>query len=445
MAEESAKLRIPYIAAAQAQKHVTHNEGMTLLDTLVQLSVLDKDLSAPPPGSPVEGDTYIVAAGASGGWIGWDKRIARFIDGTWRSYLPGEGDGAGWLAYVSDERAFYVFTGTAWERLFAVSLSIRNHVVNPSGSIAQITPGSTADAAYTGFDQWLALTQSNPVAASQLTDVEDGTPFAMRLTQSNASAQRFGLIQPIEKAMCRHLRGQAVTLSARVRISQSTKLRFAVLEWTGTADSIGSGKDVVNDWTSANFTTGNFFKSTTTTLVAAGSLDLTANTLADIGLSGAVSGSMNNLLVFLWTDSTQAQSVTLDISKVQLVRGTGATPFLPRPFDVEIALCQRYYEKSYNLGTAIGSNTDTGTKGGIAYSTVAVGSPFLWAAKKRSDPTVTLYSKTGTSGVWTVPGGTNTAAASASSPGENGFLVVVSSGLSVGGLVYGHWVADARL
>ena len=37
MAEESAKLRIPYIAAAQAQKHVTHNEGMTLLDTLVQL------------------------------------------------------------------------------------------------------------------------------------------------------------------------------------------------------------------------------------------------------------------------------------------------------------------------------------------------------------------------------------------------------------------------
>lgn len=33
---ESAKLRIPYIAASQAQKHVTHNEAMTLLDTLVQ-------------------------------------------------------------------------------------------------------------------------------------------------------------------------------------------------------------------------------------------------------------------------------------------------------------------------------------------------------------------------------------------------------------------------
>ena len=113
MAEESAKLRIPYIAAAQAQKHVTHNEAMTLLDTLVQLSVLDKDLTAPPV-SPAEGDCYIVAASATGAWIGWDNRVARYIDGEWRSYLPGAGSGAGWLAYVIDEATLYSFNGTSW-------------------------------------------------------------------------------------------------------------------------------------------------------------------------------------------------------------------------------------------------------------------------------------------------------------------------------------------
>lgn len=116
MAEESAKLRIPYIAAAQAQKHVTHNEAMTLLDTLVQLSVLDKDLTAPPV-SPNEGDSYIVAGGggtASDDWVGWEKRIARYIDGTWRSYLAGAGDGAGWLAWVQDEDAMYRFDGSDW-------------------------------------------------------------------------------------------------------------------------------------------------------------------------------------------------------------------------------------------------------------------------------------------------------------------------------------------
>ncbi|GFO82691.1 MAG: hypothetical protein A49_23180 [Methyloceanibacter sp.] len=116
MAEESAKLRIPYLAAAQAQKHVTYNEAMTLLDTLVQLSVLDKDLTA-PPGSPSEGDCYIVAGGggtATDAWIGWETRVARFIDGEWRSYLPGEGGGAGWLAWVRDEDAMYRFDGADW-------------------------------------------------------------------------------------------------------------------------------------------------------------------------------------------------------------------------------------------------------------------------------------------------------------------------------------------
>jgi Protein of unknown function (DUF2793) len=134
MAEESAKLRIPYLAAAQAQKHVTHNEAMTLLDTLVQLSVLDKDLTA-PPASPSEGDTYIVAAGATGGWIGWDGRIARYIDGTWRSYLPGEGGGAGWLAYVIDESTLYVFNGTAWE-LFAAGGSGSGDVTTTGAATA---------------------------------------------------------------------------------------------------------------------------------------------------------------------------------------------------------------------------------------------------------------------------------------------------------------------
>lgn len=140
MAEESAKLRIPYIAAAQAQKHVTHNEAMTLLDTLVQLSVKDKDLTA-PPGSPAEGDCYIVAGSggtATGAWIGWEKRIARFIDGEWRSYLPGIGSGAGWLAWVVDEAALYAFNGTNW---ILAGLQLGQYL-----DFAEISPPSTPGA-----------------------------------------------------------------------------------------------------------------------------------------------------------------------------------------------------------------------------------------------------------------------------------------------------------
>jgi hypothetical protein len=44
-----------YLFAAQAQKHVTVNEALRLLDGLVQLAVLDRHLTA-PPASPADGD-----------------------------------------------------------------------------------------------------------------------------------------------------------------------------------------------------------------------------------------------------------------------------------------------------------------------------------------------------------------------------------------------------
>ena len=64
MSDATTHLLLPYILAAQAQKHVTHNEALRLLDGLVQLSVLDRDLTA-PPGSPTDGDRYIVGSGAT--------------------------------------------------------------------------------------------------------------------------------------------------------------------------------------------------------------------------------------------------------------------------------------------------------------------------------------------------------------------------------------------
>ena len=49
--DATSNLSLPFIMAAQAQKHVTHNEALRALDAVVQLMVLDKDLDS-PPGSP---------------------------------------------------------------------------------------------------------------------------------------------------------------------------------------------------------------------------------------------------------------------------------------------------------------------------------------------------------------------------------------------------------
>ena len=49
---DTANLGLPCIEGSQAQKHVTHNEALRILDTLVQLAVQDRDLTAPPATPP---------------------------------------------------------------------------------------------------------------------------------------------------------------------------------------------------------------------------------------------------------------------------------------------------------------------------------------------------------------------------------------------------------
>ena len=102
-------LNLPYLAAAQAQKHVTHNEALRALDAIVHLSVLDRDLSM-PPSAPAEGDRYLVAAGASGAWSGKVGTVAAYQDGAWAFHAPR----TGWLCFIADEAATCVWNGSAW-------------------------------------------------------------------------------------------------------------------------------------------------------------------------------------------------------------------------------------------------------------------------------------------------------------------------------------------
>ena len=127
-------LALPYIMAAQAQKHVTHNEALRELDAIVQLMVLDKDL-ATPPGSPANGARYIVAASPTGAWSGQAAKIAAYQDSAWAFYAPQEG----WLAWVGDENAFYAYDGAAWSAL-SVGAS-----VNPVSLVGVNATADTTD------------------------------------------------------------------------------------------------------------------------------------------------------------------------------------------------------------------------------------------------------------------------------------------------------------
>jgi hypothetical protein len=127
-------LGLPTIEAAQAQKHVTHNEALRMLDALVMLAVLDRDLSAPPP-SPAEGDRYIVKTTGTGAFAGKSNKIAHFADGGWSFYSPQ----AGWVCYLVDEDTLVAWNGTAWSDFFATVTSIQNLVLLGVGTTADAT------------------------------------------------------------------------------------------------------------------------------------------------------------------------------------------------------------------------------------------------------------------------------------------------------------------
>jgi hypothetical protein len=104
-------LQLPYIAPAQAQKHVTHNEAIRMLDALVQLSVVDRDRQSPPE-APDPGDRHIVGAAAEGEWAGQEGKIAAFQDGGWSFYAPR----LGWLAWIEADQAIFAWRGTGWQQ-----------------------------------------------------------------------------------------------------------------------------------------------------------------------------------------------------------------------------------------------------------------------------------------------------------------------------------------
>lgn len=252
------------------------------------------------------------------------------------------GGGAGNVKEISIGSNLSLSSGVLSAIVPTATTILENPIINGGFEINQRAAASIADDVY-GHDRWYALTQTGAIAPSTITNAENGTPYMARLTQSQVSAQRFGYAQIIESVNCIHLRGQQVTFKFdRVRLSASSNLRYAVLEWTGTADTVTS--DVVNDWTSSTYTAGNFFLASNLTVSGVVQQAVTANTLTNgSSVTVTLGSSFNNLIVFVWTESTQAQNVTLDLSKAQIDLGTTAQAFRHLPYSYEFTRCARYY------------------------------------------------------------------------------------------------------
>jgi hypothetical protein len=140
---------------------------------------------------------------------------------------------------------------------------------------------------------------------------------------------------------------------------------------------------------------------------------------------------------------------TLEITGLQLEVGSTATDFEHRGFGEEYALCQRYYQRSYSYGTAIGATTSVGAVMHAAAVTQTYASPgsIKFPVNMRAIPTITIYSaQTGTAGK--INSDSTDGNGTAFGTNETGTMFTRSndsSGVGVNAFLRVHYVADAEL
>jgi len=138
---QTPNLSLPYIEAAQAQKHVTHNEALRAIDAIMHISVADRDLLA-PPFSPPDGVRYMVAASATGAWAGHAGEIAAWQDGAWAFYPLQEG----WTLWVEDEDVFLISASAGLSVAMTTTQIIAALAIANLDNLGRIGVATSADA-----------------------------------------------------------------------------------------------------------------------------------------------------------------------------------------------------------------------------------------------------------------------------------------------------------
>ena len=145
MASNSDRLKLPLMAAAQAQKEIVHNEALALADIAMMPVVVASGINTPPVAA-TPGQCWIVGSAPVGDWTGQAGALAGWTAGGWRFLAAFEGMRAWSIADQCEVRR----GAAGWLTGVVDALSIRvggtQVVGSQSGAIATPTGGTTADA-----------------------------------------------------------------------------------------------------------------------------------------------------------------------------------------------------------------------------------------------------------------------------------------------------------
>jgi hypothetical protein len=370
-----------------------------------------------------------------------------------------------------------IFSDSSNQGAAASPFSLKNRIINGDMVIDQRNAGASVtptNGSY-GLDRWtFAATQASKFTAQQNAGaVTPPAGFSNYLGITSTSAYSitagdiFYVRQPIEGFNTADLafgtaNARTVTLSFWVRSSltgafggalqNSAENRSYPFSYTISAANTWEYKTV----TITGDTSGTWVGATN---------GIGMSVIFGLGVGSTFTGPAGSWLAAQDFAPNGATSVvgtngaTFYITGVQLERNTTATPFEWLPYGTELMLCQRYYEKGYDMATAPANAAvgyfDGGSLATFAYATNNMRSVvFQFCVEKRAAPTITLYN-TGIGGIsanfWAYYNGSAWAnynsAAGASVPTAKSFSVrsTSSSSTGVAYMIEGNWAASSEL
>jgi hypothetical protein len=326
--------------------------------------------------------------------------------------------------------------------------AFRNLIINGGFDVWQrgtsFTAASLTSPYYT-VDRWITVRGGLAAGATWSRQTSDLTNFNyfMRCQRDsgNTSTANIHASTSFETVNIKRLQGKVLTLSFWAKAganyssaSSSFKAQIAV----------GTGTD--SNYLITGFTSSSLLLDSTVTLT-------TSWQRFTVTTSSALLTTHNQLAINFFNTPVGTASAAdyVDITGVQLEAGPVATPFEFEPFETTLRKCQRYYEKSYSVGTVPGTNTNEGSFfiWNSTQSDALAGVYQKFAVNKRTKPTTIFYwTPSGTAGSWDYlrSGTSGVAAVTLLDSGETGFSAYHNTGgANTTCRSAGHWTCSAEL
>ena len=283
---------------------------------------------------------------------------------------------------------------------------MRNKIINGALKVDQRNAGAsqtfTAGAALAYCaDRWYGYCTGANVTGQRIALSDGQNRYRFTGAASNTGV---GFGQRIEAVNSLDLAGLTATLSVKLSSSSLTSITWTAFR-ANTTDAFGT------------------LASPTRTQIATGTFTINS-TEATYSANISVPSAATTGIEIVFTGGALLGTQTLTIGDVQLEVGSVATPFEHRPYGAELALCQRYYCKSYEQSATPGASTAAGCVS-IQRTSTASADYFSvrFPVNMRSAPTtITTYSTiTGASGQIRNLSGASDVAANVINAGESGF------------------------